>query len=272
MAKHLQLEIKVGIFVALGVGLIMAAILLLGGANSFFSKNNHYNVHFPSVEGLLSGAKVVLGGLQVGTVHSVDFDPQLKNVKVTLDVGKKYEEWIRKDSTAEILTQGVLGDKYISIAQGMPESPILPSQSEIPNKPSANLAQFINKGDQLMISLNSIATSLDHLLKSFESEHRSEVFFSGMATTARNLANASQKLNAELDHLRLKSVTANLNSVLEKVNNGTGTLGALVNDPGLYYDLKSLLGGANRNRVIRNLVRKTIKNSDEKTGESQNPK
>jgi phospholipid/cholesterol/gamma-HCH transport system substrate-binding protein len=47
--------------------------------------------------------------------------------------------------------------------------------------------------------------------------------------------------------------------ILDKVNNGAGTLGALVNDPGLYEDARALVGGANRNRIIRNLVRETAK-------------
>ena len=52
-----------------------------------------------------------------------------------------------------------------------------------------------------------------------------------------------------------------MNQIFEKINNGTGTIGALVNDPGLYDEVKALFGGANRNRVIRNLVRQTVKGS-----------
>jgi phospholipid/cholesterol/gamma-HCH transport system substrate-binding protein len=70
-------------------------------------------------------------------------------------------------------------------------------------------------------------------------------------------------VNRELDGMKLKASTEQLHSILEKVNNGTGTLGALVNDPGLYYDARALLGGANRNRIVRNLVRQTIKDAEE---------
>jgi phospholipid/cholesterol/gamma-HCH transport system substrate-binding protein len=48
---------------------------------------------------------------------------------------------------------------------------------------------------------------------------------------------------------------ANLNVVLEKVNRGEGTLGLLLNDPTLYEDLKLLVGGAQRSRVVRSLIR-----------------
>jgi len=90
-----------------------------------------------------------------------------------------------------------------------------------------------------------------------------------MASTAKNLAGVSDKLNRD----ELRSAMRNLNSILEKINNGSGTLGALVNDPGLYDDVKLFVGGANRNRVVRNLVRETIKKSDEaEAAEAQKPK
>ena len=60
----------------------------------------------------------------------------------------------------------------------------------------------------------------------------------------------------------LKKTIHDVAQIVEKINNGSGTLGALVNDPSLYEDARSLVGGANRNRIIRNLVRKTTKDGD----------
>lgn len=48
---------------------------------------------------------------------------------------------------------------------------------------------------------------------------------------------------------------ARLNSILAKVDRGEGTLGMIVNDPTLYEDLKLLVGGANRSRLVRGMVR-----------------
>ncbi len=263
MAKQFDLQLKVGLFVAAGVGLTMLSILLLGGADSIFKRTNTYFTHFPTVDGLIIGAKAVIGGLSVGAVTDVEFDAETKTIKVELKVDKKYEEWIRTDSNAEMLTQGVLGDKFISLTVGTPTQPPIKNHGEIPNRPTKDISQFLTKGDQLMVSLNSIAASLDRLLKTFESGNRSEIFFSGMTQTAKNMALASAKLNEGLDGAQLKGAVKNLNHILEKVNNGTGTLGALINDPGLYYDARNLMGGANRNRIVRNLVRQTIKESEE---------
>jgi phospholipid/cholesterol/gamma-HCH transport system substrate-binding protein len=263
MRKETETEIKVGLFVTIGIGLIMLAILVLGGANSIFSRRVQYTMHFPSAEGLIEGAKVVLGGLTVGQVADVAFDRETKNVKVTVAIERKHAEWLRKDSTGEIATQGLLGDKFVSISTGTEEAGALPAGAEIPNHPSKDITQFLGKSDQLLASLNGIASSLDRILKQFETNNRSEQFFQGMAVTSKQLAQASTKLNEELSDLALKKASKNLASVLEKINNGTGTLGALVNDPALYDDVRALMGGANRNRVMRNLVRKTIKDAEE---------
>lgn len=255
-------DLKVGIFVSIGLGLILAAILVLGSTESLLTRKNRYFTHFQAVDGLIQGAKVVIGGVLVGTIESTGFDLTTRNIKVTYTVSKDATVWVKSDSTVEVMTQGVMGDKYLSINAGSPEQAILPDGAEIPFRAGKDLMQFLSKGDNLMVSLNSIATTLDRVLKNFESAGRSEAFFAGLATTSKNLAVATERLKTELAQGgKLTESLAAISSILEKIDNGSGTVGALINDPSLYDDLKSLLGGANRNRIIRNLVRETINNN-----------
>lgn len=263
MSKSWDLELKVGSFITFGLALVLISILVLGSSDSFFVRKNHYMANFSNVEGLIPGAKVVIGGLQVGTVSSVEFDPAHRDIQIVMEVARAQADWIRKDSTVQIATQGVLGDKYLEISRGADDQPVMPSDSEIPNGAVGGLTQFFSKSDQLMASLQSIAGSMDRLLKTFEYGHRSDIFFEGMSKTAHNLSIASERLDQEINDVHLKSASANLNSILAKINDGTGTLGALVNDPGLYDDVKALMGGANRNRVMRNLVRQTVRKGEE---------
>ena len=150
----------------------------------------------------------------------------------------------------------------VVLTLGSIDQAVLPSGSEIPSKSSQDLTQFLSKGDKLMSSLTSLTSSLDHIVKGFDFNGRSDTFFQGMAATAKNMAAMSGKMNEEFDGIHLKSATKNLDAILAKINDGTGTIGALINDPALYDDLKALLGGANRNRIIRNLVRQTIKGGE----------
>lgn len=271
LRKQAETELKVGIFISIGLILIMLTVFVLGGSQSFFSKSVRFKAHFSSVDGLIVGAKVILGGVSVGTVEDIQFDREQRNIRIDFSVSKNAIDWVREGSTVEIATQGVLGDKYISIASGEADRPALPPGSDIPNRPTKDISQFITKGDHLLISLNSIASSLERILKGFEVDNRSETFFRGMASTAKNLSQASEKMNDQLSDIQIKKTVANLNQIFDKINNGTGTLGALVNDSGLYDELRALMGGANRNRIIRNLVRQTIKDSEEKSNTQPSP-
>ncbi|MCC7441669.1 MAG: MCE family protein [Bdellovibrionales bacterium] len=262
MRKGLETEIKVGLFVTVGALLVMLAVFTLGGADTLLVRKNTYYTRFGSVDGLIQGAKVMLNGIRVGTVDEIEFDEETREIRVDMSVDTAYADWIREDSVAEMATQGVLGDKYVSIRGGTQAKPALAAGSMIARGGAEGIDQLFTSGKTLMTSLNSIASSLERLLKTFENEQRSEIFFDGMAKTAKNMAQATQKLDEALDGGKLKAAIDNLNGILEKVNNGTGSLGALINDPGLYYDAKSLVGGANRNRIMRNLVRKTLEDNE----------
>lgn len=261
--KKLEIELKVGIFVTIGAVLMAIGIIVLGSTESLLASKQHYYSHLPTGEGLIPGAKVVLGGIPVGTVESLKFDGEHHDVKIRFSVESDSAKWVRDDSTMEVLTQGMLGDKFVSLNAGSADKPQIPNEGDVQTKPSKDLSQFLNKGDQLLLSLNSIATDLDRVLRAFEKDGRADIFFQGMSQTSHNFALISEKLNKQMDTMQFHAAIKNLNGILEKINNGTGTIGALVNDPALYDNVKSLVGGANRNRIIRNLVRKTVESGQE---------
>lgn len=112
-ADEKKIETRVGIFVLTGLSITMASIIILGGKQSVFTSVNRYTSHFEKIDGLVHGAKVTLGGLQIGSVSGISFDPEKRDMKVDFTVERDYAVYIRKDSTVEVVTQGVLGDKYL---------------------------------------------------------------------------------------------------------------------------------------------------------------
>lgn len=256
-----KMEFQVGIFVLAGVTLTMAAILVLGGKQSMFVSTNRYISHFDKVDGLVTGAKVVLGGLQIGVLTDVDFDGDSRDIRVEYTVEKKYENFIRQDSTVEIVTQGVLGDKYLSIIPGNRELPKIENGGTITIGGSKDLSQLFTSSEKLVQKLTSTADSLDRVLTSFNKSGRAEQFFEGLAATSKNLGQITHKVNSEFNDMKIKSAINHLDSILEKIDHGQGTVGALINDPALYDDAKALVGQVNRNRIYRNIIRQTIKDN-----------
>ena len=267
----MELELKVGLFVTIGTTLLMLAVIVLGGSSNLFEIRTRYSAHFQTVDGLLPGAKVMLGGVQIGTVDKIQLNQEMKSIMVQFGIARAYSSWIRSNTFAEVATQGVLGDKFIQLNAGDFNEPEIKAGSDIPTKVGGGFAQVLSKSDQLLVSLNNVASGLDRMLKTFETGGRSEIFFKNIAITSQNLASFTDRLNKGLEGGHLKDTLKNLHGIMEKINSGTGTLGALVNDPGLYDDAKALVGGANRNRIIRNLVRQTVKkNEEEKADEKKN--
>jgi len=249
-------DFKVGIFVTLGVAFSMVTILILGGAENAFTRKVKYKAHFPAANGLVTGSKVVLSGIPVGTVRGVEYDQASKTVEIELSVQRKYGEYITDGSTVEVMTQGVLGDKFLGINPGG-AGPALAEGAEIPNLPSSDVSAFLTKTDAVMVNLNATVESLNRILRSLEKGNRID-------SIAENLSQASKGLSEFANSKNMAKTSKSLVEILEKVNNGAGTLGALVNDPGLYEDARALVGGANRNRIIRNLVRETAKDGTAK--------
>ena len=73
----------------------------------------------------------------------------------------------------------------------------------------------------------------------------------------------------EVTGVDIKKFTSNLADISEKINNGTGTLSELLNDSTLYDELKALMGGVNRNRLIRNLIRQTMIDKEKSAGKTE---
>ena len=70
----------------------------------------------------------------------------------------------------------------------------------------------------------------------------------------------------------LGSAAADLRKITAKVKSGEGSLGAIVNDPTLYEDLKILLGNVKRNQVLKELVRYSIQSANQEAGSKPPPK
>jgi len=114
-----KLELKVGIFVFVGLIILVLFILSIGGLKTW-SSGYRINLNFNFVNGVKVGAPVRFAGVDVGEVKkvSLEFIPQENRSKVHLEV------WIRNiikipvDSTVWVNTLGLLGEKYVEIIPG----------------------------------------------------------------------------------------------------------------------------------------------------------
>ncbi|MFC7434722.1 outer membrane lipid asymmetry maintenance protein MlaD [Hydrogenophaga bisanensis] len=111
-------EILVGLFVLLGAAALLFLALKAANLASFTTSGDTYVVQarFDNVGGLKARAAVRSAGVNVGRVTGVTLDPQTFQGLVTLEISKAMA--FPRDSSAKILTSGLLGDQYVGIEPG----------------------------------------------------------------------------------------------------------------------------------------------------------
>ena len=116
MSKR-TVEILVGLFVLLGLAAVLFLALKAANLTRFGAGETYaLSARFDNIGGLKARAAVRSAGVVVGRITSISLDPKTYQGVVTLEVSGAYR--FPKDSSAQILTAGLLGDQYIGLSPG----------------------------------------------------------------------------------------------------------------------------------------------------------
>ncbi|WP_219062293.1 outer membrane lipid asymmetry maintenance protein MlaD [Pseudomonas sp. UMAB-08] len=120
--QNRTLETGVGLFLLAGIlALLLLALRVSGLSVSATSDSYKLYAYFDNIAGLTVRAKVTLAGVTIGKVTAIDLDRDSFTGRVTMEVEKRVNN-LPSDSTASILTAGLLGEKYIGISVGGEEA------------------------------------------------------------------------------------------------------------------------------------------------------
>jgi phospholipid/cholesterol/gamma-HCH transport system substrate-binding protein len=199
----LRTEVKVGAFVALGLGVSALIIFLIGDASRMFESKVEYTAAFEDVEGLAAGAPVLMGGVNIGHVAQVQYpsDEKRSEVIVKIAVVEAEARRIRMDSRASVAPKGLLGDKLITISKGNPEEAQLEAGNMIPSL----------KQRGIMAQIEGIGAKADSVLGNLEK-------------TSGTFAEQAFRDDVQIS---VRSVR----SVLENLDKGEGYVPRLLRDP-----------------------------------------
>ncbi len=115
--KKTALDFWVGLFVVVGFLAVLFLALKVGNMSSLsFQATYPVKMKFDNIGGLKPRAAVKSAGVVVGRVGSIGFDTNTYQALVTVDLDKQYQ--FPKDSSAKILTSGLLGEQYIGLDPG----------------------------------------------------------------------------------------------------------------------------------------------------------
>jgi len=115
--KRTTVDLWVGVFVTAGVAALLTLALKVGNATSVSASEGYIvSGQFDNIGGLKPRAPVKSAGVVVGRVVSIAFDDQKFTARVTMRIDKRYA--FPKDTSASILTSGLLGEQYVGLDAG----------------------------------------------------------------------------------------------------------------------------------------------------------
>ncbi len=244
-------ELKLGIFVTIGILAVLLTIMLLGN----YSLTSKYivNTYFENTAGLPKKSKVKISGVDVGNIKEIVLEEG--KAKVVLVIDRKIT--LYSDATAKIVSMGIIGTKYIELTQGTPSNPVVEHGGTINAATGASLEELIE---------NAIK-KVDNILGD-ASEGLNKDFFKNLYETVENLKKVSKtiaekekqinqivsnfnKFSADLYDvtqqnkgdirdivLELKKVSGKIDEIVSKINEGDGTIAKLINDEEMADEIK----------------------------------
>ena len=274
MNKESGYQWKLGMFVIMGLVLFVTTIYFVGKQKNLFGSTFELYSKFNSVNGLEVGNNVRLSGINIGTVEEIEFLNDTM-VVIKLVIKDEVRKYIKKDAIASINSDGLMGDKVLTISSGQNATEIVENNSYITSKRSIEM-------DDLMVSVKK---SVDN----------AGVITAELAQFSSSMNNGNGALSRlvsdeEFGNSIKKTVTNLENSTNEfakftiKMNNGKGALSKLVSDEkmGLLVDstltnvktgtkgLNEVIEAAKHNFLLRGYFNKKKKAEDKKIDDLEN--
>ena len=219
-----NLEKKIGIFAFCALLGIFAGLLFIGLENDFFTRKFTLSFTVPKGTSFTKGMPVKLSGFRIGRVKSIDLNEQAA-VDVVMQIDEKYQKWVRRDSTARLHKEGLVGDPVIEVSVGSPALPPLGNAERITFVKSRGLDELATDLEgQLRPILAEIHEMLIYL-NSPDNDVRQTL--RNLSLLTRNLETSRQQVDSLLGHARedVDGFTRRLEGLLAQSNQKVEQLG-----------------------------------------------
>jgi phospholipid/cholesterol/gamma-HCH transport system substrate-binding protein len=228
----------IGLFMILGIGSFTAILFLIGNRLDIFGKHVEFYSDFSDVSGLPDGAQVHVSGLQAGEVKGIEVPAgPASKFRVKLQVEARVRGMIRADSVVSIATEGIIGDKYISIKTGKSSAPEAQDGATLPSKEPFDMAAVEEKGSAM---LNDVAKSINDV------HGRLDVALDSVTKTVNHVDGLVTIVEPDITRMagNGRQITGTLNNVVSDLNAGKGPAGMLLKDEAAKRQLQATLFNA----------------------------
>lgn len=249
-------ETLVGLFLFIGLTALGILVVIFGRVTTTMGKPYDLTVIFHNVNGLSSGADVLLAGAKVGYIESA---PQLLGDSYRVAVKLKIQESIKipRKSRFVVGSANLLGDKFIDVmpAADMDSSDVWQPGEIIEGSRAGGFEELTARGAEVMDQLAASLKKFDMLTSNLNERLLNETNIQNLSDTFGNLKKASISLDGVLVKVgdatdKAGKAAESLQKVTKNVSDGKGPLGVLLNDKETGDNLKSLIYNMKRSGVL----------------------
>ena len=235
-------SVIVGIFVFIGIAILVTGVLTLGGQQKKFVKAIQLKTVFDDIGGLQQGNNIWFSGVKVGTVKKINFYGDAQ-VEVEMNVEEAVVEFIRKDSKATLSSDGLIGNKIIVIYGGSTEAGQVEDGDRLESVSPLNTDKMM---ETLQVN-NENLVEITENLKVLTSKIAEGKGIVGAAMTDSLLADNFKAIMTNLDRAAANSnkVVNDLNTFTSKLNQKGYLFNDLVTDTTIVKELKASMASLN---------------------------
>jgi phospholipid/cholesterol/gamma-HCH transport system substrate-binding protein len=243
---------KLGIFIFIGSTLLVIAIFMLGNKEALFKSTFNVKAYFHNIEGLRTGAPVRLSGIDVGAVDEIKVvGDTISSIEVSMRLLTDIKRFIRKSTLAEIQTEGLVGNKFVSLKIGDTGSDEVEEGGSILAKDPVSFADIIEETQGIMAYTKEMTENLAGIIKKINQGEGTigkvinddKLYYAATNLTesaGKSLNSITSELNTVTDQFKtlgnqVQSVVTNINEVvtgvdtlLYNVSMGKGVVGSLL--------------------------------------------
>ena len=268
MAQRKQLtwtELRVGLFVLVGMVVLAVGILYVTGTGILAAKYR-LRTFLPEVEGLKVGAPVRLDGVEIGNVDAIRMNPKpgdrTRNIEVILRIDKRFQSEVRSDSSASLITEGLLGNRYVTVKRGFVGDPLV-SDAELAGTEEKAIKNIVERGADLVQNLNALSEqardivdgikkgrgTLGKVLTDEQAYNDLKASLAGVRQmvdkTQAGQNSVGRLLATDELYQKFNSAAGRVDSIVADVQQQKGSLGKFVYDPTLYDNAKQFITKGN---------------------------
>ena len=237
MEEQSAKRLRLGIFVITATTCLILGLYFIGSKRNIFHSKIHVSAVFNNINGLIPGNNVQFNGINVGTVSKA-YAIADTAIKVEFTIDENVTKFITMNAIASIGTDGLLGNKLVTIAPFNKGGAPIQEGSVMTTVNAVQIDKAIRKLLVTNDNLNAISQNLKSFSDKFSSTNSLWHLLSDSAV-AQNVGNALVHIKIMSD--RTAIITGDLSKIVNDVQSGKGTMGALLTDTSFSHKLKQTI-------------------------------